>query len=1262
MLTRKMLLTFLLLMTYSSLGTAQVTTTSRISGIVMDQTGAVVPGAQIMVKSQATGGEFRATSSNDGTFVIPSLTIGFYTVTITAAGFKQLVVKHVKTEIGSIATVDAKLEAGDISESVTVTGGSVLQTRSTSVGVVITGRQITELPLTSRNALELVLALPGTVTVGGPRNSSVNGLPKGAINISTDGINVQDLTSRSTDGFFAFIHPRVGAIEEVQVSTATPGAEASGGGAIHIRFVTKAGTNEYHGGAWWYHRQRALNSNYYFNNLNNIPRSQVLLNQWGFSVGGPITPWLKDRAFFFFAFDEFRLPSQTSRPRTILNPAAQAGFYNYPGGPTGGVNLLALAAANGFPGTFDPTIAKALADIRVSTAKGEVRNLTDPNLQQFTFLSPGNDIRRLPTMRFDFNLTKNHQLEAIYNYQDFVNTVDFLNNADPAFPEPAPKIFGSQSSNRFSFSTALRSTLGSTLVSEIRFGLTGGTAVFFPEIGPASFAPFGGIAPAFNVSALPINNPFSRTDNARRNQPLTQFADNLSWSKGLHNLNFGGSYSRASFFLQDSGGTSVARPTFGISAADPISGIFNPTTIPGATNAQLNQARALYALLTGRIDQVGFNGKLDEETKKYSLESQSIQRAQASGFALYFQDYFKVLPNLSFNYGLRWEVKLSPSNTNEVYVRPTYAGLFGVSGLGNLFKPGASGGAVTTYIPVTEDTKPFDDNFGNFAPSIGIAWSPKFGNLWLKRLFGDGDSAVLRAAYSISYVTGGFADFSGIWNNNPGLVQFAGLRAGTQFAPGSLLLRNGIPAITPPPGPNFPTPSTPGTGAFDFDPHLQTPYVQSWTFGIQRELNRDTVLEVRYVGNHSLRLGRSFNLNEVNIFENGFLQEFTAAQNNLAISLANGRGSNFRNQGLPGQVNLPIFTASFGSSTSAQFGNSTFTQSLLQGQAGLAASLLGNTSANILFQNNRVSAGLPANLFIVNPSVLGAAAQLLANGGSSTYNSLQVELRRRLSGGLQVQGNYVWSKALTTNTSWGAQPHAIRFPGLDKGPSPFDIRHAFKANFVYELPVGPGRRFNSRGPFGLLGKAIEGWQLDGIVRWQSGRVFPLSSGRFTVNQFDSGVELVGLTTKELQELVKIRKDPVAATRGTVFWLPDDIILNSQRAFGLRAGENPTGRYIGPPSTPGKFGSYVFLYGPRFFRADLSVIKKTKLTERTDLELRGEFLNAFNNVNFYIGNLVDAVVIPVNTLTIGQTDVAYRDLTTTNDPGGRLIQFVLRLNF
>ena len=166
-----------------------------------------------------------------------------------------------------------------------------------------------ELPTTTRNLLELVLTQPGTQTPGTPRTSSINGLPKGTVNISIDGLNVQDNLLRSDDGFFTTIMPRTDSIEEVTVSTAGVGAESAGEGAAQVKFVTKSGTNSFHGGAVWQNRNTFFNSNYYFNTIDRLPRDVINLNQTGVNLGGPIK---KNRLFFFVNYEDFRLP-QTYR-------------------------------------------------------------------------------------------------------------------------------------------------------------------------------------------------------------------------------------------------------------------------------------------------------------------------------------------------------------------------------------------------------------------------------------------------------------------------------------------------------------------------------------------------------------------------------------------------------------------------------------------------------------------------------------------------------------------------------------------------------------------------------------------------------------------------------------------------------------------------------------------------------------------------------------------------------------------------------------
>ena len=245
----------------------QATSTGILTGTITDPKGAVIAGATVTLINNDTKQEFTAQSSGEGTFTIPSLFAGLYTGTVSMQGFKTTQVTGIKIDVGKPSSINVALEVGAATETVTIVGGGeLLQTQTATVGTTLTGRQITDIPTASRNALDLVLALPGTGTPGRPRTSSVNGLPKGALNLTLDGVNVQDNTLKSSDGFFTFIQPRTDAIQEVTVSTSTPGAESSAEGSVQVKFVTQAGGNEYHGGGYWYHRNPALNANYWFNN------------------------------------------------------------------------------------------------------------------------------------------------------------------------------------------------------------------------------------------------------------------------------------------------------------------------------------------------------------------------------------------------------------------------------------------------------------------------------------------------------------------------------------------------------------------------------------------------------------------------------------------------------------------------------------------------------------------------------------------------------------------------------------------------------------------------------------------------------------------------------------------------------------------------------------------------------------------------------------------------------------------------------------
>lgn len=1296
-----------------------------LSGIVTDPSGAVIQGAVVTVKQDATGLEFKATTSTSGNFTLPAMSVGVYTVSVTATGFKTALVQGVKIDVGTPANVNVTLEIGGASESVVIQGGAeIIQSQTANVTTTVQSTQILNLPLVSRNPVNFVALLPGVNSPRGARDATINGLPEAAIDITLDGINVQDNFNKTTDGLFARVAPTLDSIEEVTVSTATPEAAGGAMGAVSVKFVTRQGGNEFHGSLYEYHRNTALNSNYWFTNRDTTPynvelaqpcdnvraqydpnkckapRAANLFHQFGGRIGGPIRiPGLfngKNKAFFFVNYEEFRQPRSVSRQRTILHPSAQAGVFQYGTGANArSINLLTVAAANGHTATIDPTIGKLLGDIRSAVGTTGITALTDPNQQRFTYNPTGNSLDRRPTLRFDVNVTANHRVEATWTYQSGRGKPDFLNNVEPAFPGFPNQ--GSQPADRYSGSVALRSTLSPTLVNEARTGLSGGPSRFNPG---ASAGDFSGSVANMNGFALNLNgafgitNPYVTTAPSRRNPLFRDVSDTLTWSRGTHSLVFGGKLIDTQ--LTYNAQTLVPTINFGVDTNDPAIAMFNTTNFPGAAAADLTRAQNLYAILTGRVTAINANARLVEENGKYVYLGNAFERSHQKEMGFFVQDSWRVRQNLTVNYGLRWEVQRPFTVDNSSYTTATLDDVWGVSGPGNFFKPGTTTGRATQFVQMQKGTPAYNTDYKNFAPSLGFAWRITGADGWLKRIVGEGQT-VIRSGYSIAYNRQGIGDFRGLQSANPGVVITTNrdltqgnlvTNQGTDRLP--VLLREtsrlGAPAF--PTAPTYPLTAAPFVAVTNsvnvYDPNIKVPYSQSWTFGIQRELDRNTVIEARYVGTRNLRGWQTYNLNsnEYNIVENGLLNEFKLAQANLQANIAAGRGSNFRYYGPnTGTSPLPITLAYFNGTPAAQatnqalytstnFASNTFVNALARNNPNLCCATTTANAAfgtspsyafsldnNATFRANALRAGLPANFFLTNPGLRGGA-NFTGNGGYTRYDGLQLEVRRRLSAGLTVQANYQWAK------TFEASRVSFRAPRVN-APDTNTLRHAFKVSWGYELPFGRGKAF--LGNVGqVLDRVVGGWEFYGSGRIQSGQLYNFGNFR-----------LVGMTGKELAAAFKLRFDDTAKV---VYMLPQDIIDNTIKAFNASATTKsgyaepggipqiPTGRYLAPASSAtcqqvfsGQCAPQnLFVTGPGFTRYDLSLKKQIRITEKTNFELRAEFLNAFNHINFFTPT-ANANITPSN-LQFMQVPTAYTDPNTTNDPGGRLVQLVARFNF
>src|SRR5262249_39292848 len=391
-----------LLLAVFAIGAFGQTTTGRMEGNISDPQGAAVPGAQIAVTNALTGLGLSTISDERGNFVIPSLPAAEYKVTITHAGFKTASLEHVKIEVGTPATLNVKLDLGALAETVEVSGGAeILQTATATVSSTLVGKQLHELPFTSRNLTELLVTQAGTAVPGIPRDMSINALPEGWVSVTVEGISSRDNLNSPWDPYTP-VFARADAVEEMTVTTTAQGADSTGDSAAQVRFVTRRGTNDWHGGLFWQHRNTALNANYYFNNRNRLPRDQMILNQGGVHLGGP---FVRNRAFFFVNWEGFWLPQSYNVSARILTPEAPQGIFRYRDGTQiRSVNLFDLARDKNptlpanvrqFPTTSDPTIQAIvneylrLATSQTGSLRERIETNSDYNRNDFTFQAPG---------------------------------------------------------------------------------------------------------------------------------------------------------------------------------------------------------------------------------------------------------------------------------------------------------------------------------------------------------------------------------------------------------------------------------------------------------------------------------------------------------------------------------------------------------------------------------------------------------------------------------------------------------------------------------------------------------------------------------------------------------------------------------------------------------------------------------------------------------------------------------------------------------
>jgi hypothetical protein len=655
----------------------------------------------------------------------------------------------------------------------------------------------------------------------------------------------------------------------------------------------------------------------------------------------------------------------------------------------------------------------------------------------------------------------------------------------------------------------------------------------------------------------------------------------------------------------------------------------------GISTANLTIANQLYALLGGIIPSGQETFNVASATSGFVPGIGFAQNYAYENYNFYLSDQWRFRPRLTFNIGLRYEIY--PSNREKNGVISEIAFPEGTSTRDALLNPN---GVIQVAGTNVGGGKLFKTDYNNFAPVLGFAWSPQFKNKVLGGLFPGDGRTVIRGGFRVSYFSDEFLKAtSGEGDQNPGLR--------VNSAIGNLNARpDAIPTI---PTPTVILPRTfaqnatinnVGAGIFPpsvigVDPNLKVASSQEYNFSIQREIGFQTALEVRYVGSYSSNATRIIDYNQVDLTNNGFLNDFIRAQNNLALNtaqrnqlLANGQSvaafpvSAGFDPRLAGSQALPVIgnLAALGGTPGGFGGINANGTAGIAGNATIIAAIQGGTPAGLA--QTLVANNLQGSVrFLANPNV--ALAGLLTNAARYNYNALQVEVRRRFSGGFYFQANYTFSKTLSNSPGTDQRRQEFELdannPDLEYSRAEYDQTHVFNVNSIYELPFGKGKKFFGNAG-GLLDRIVGGWQFNSIVKVASGAPFTFTDPRTTFNRATFVTRqpaTSNLSTEELRQYVGVFRN----ADGSITLVNPSII------------DPTTGRLANGPGTPTFNGQVLFnnpagtvgntarnaFDGPGYFNIDASLFKNIRITERVRLQLRAEAFNLLNHTNLAITN-------------------------------------------
>jgi Carboxypeptidase regulatory-like domain/TonB dependent receptor len=1192
-------------------------TGGRILGRIADSTGAVLANVKITLVNEATGVSRSVQSNDTGDYVLVEVAPGSYTLEYELTGFKKDVHKNIVVDVNQVVTLNPSMQIGTSNETVEVTSEAPLvDTTSTQLGTTVNERAIVQLPLNERDTYQFLSLQPGVSSQTGAdlyvgsnnvASVSVNGGRGRANNFQVNGGDANDMFVN-----LPTVQPSPDSVDEFRIITNTFDAEYGRNSGSVVNVVTKSGTNQLHGDLYEFHRNRPLNAKGYFD----TSKPAFIMNQFGATLGGPIK---KDRTFFFGSYEGLRRVRGVSGPTVSVPDALErtgdfsegAPFSGVIGDQTvadvlnsraGGQCATDIASAGGtapaagaaysdiFPGNVIPTSCQdpvAVDLLRFVPAANTSNGF-------YQAVVTGTDRQDQATFRFDHHLNEKQLFSAYYYFTDETSFSPFNNFQAAGANVPG---FGASTKQRFQqWNLSHTWTVSNSVVNEFRFTYmreaqrtynhsqhtnnvtdscsSAVAAICFTGVSDAdAINSLGlqklGITPGLGASRegvpdVTVSGGFTIGNNFEGELPQVgnsfQWSDSLTKVLGNHTLKFG---------------ADARRMRFDQTLYFEVSGYYN--YFGGGTNdAGYSDLYPNYLL--GLPD-------------SYQQGAAQVENVRATSIYLFGQDSWKIRPNLTLNYGLRWEFNAPmadighhvqtyrPGQSTSVY--PCQLSDYGASLIGTtdctsvfptgLVVPGDKGvpaGLTQTY-------------YNAFAPRIGIAWSPGSSGKTSFRagwgMFYNPIEQLVLEQFSAEPPFGGSTFLTETFFNTPFYAQ-GGLQEPNPFN-GILNPQRGQPVDW--------SVFRPILLFGEFQPHMRTQYSVQYNFGVQRELAKDLVLQLGYVGSQGHRLLATTDENRAN----------PQTCLDLNTVLGDGTCSQFAEDG-PFTVPANTIPAGFafhlpnGQTTTGPNANDI-------NMVGLRPFSSPNCQTD---GTNCPPDGVPvfSNIF---------AQDTIAN---SNYNSLQANLEKRFSHGLQLQAAYTWSKSIDQASSFEDLLNPFN-PRRTRSLSLFNAAQRFVLSYYYELPIP---KFT-----GMAGKILDGWAVSGITQFQSG--FPIHLQSYDDNELTSSIDFS--SAGEPEQLAPFHKLNPRNNPNNYAFSPDSFTSNASDNTQPPCSDGPVFNCY-QPSLFGRYGSAPrsICCGPGFNNWDISVQKEFPFSETKRLEFRWDVFNLANHTRFFNpdGNITD----------------------------------------